>query len=369
MKRDYINEYLRDIKPYKVASHKVWTVPTEGQESILKLDWNEATCSPSPVVKERLYNLLDRNLLNLYPATYNEELYQLLSDYIGLPKENIQYFASSDALHEYISRMYVTVGDPVLLLWPSYDNFRLTMQVAGAKVSFFELNDNFALDTRAFEMEIERLSPTLVYLCNPNNPTGIVLEPSYIEYLINKYRDTIFLVDEAYIEFEEGYTCKDMVLKYENVLISRTMSKAFGLANIRFGYLIASADNIKSISNIRNPKNITTFAQESVIGALSDIEYMRSYVQEVIKARAFFIKSVNELYNTKFTAYDSHANFVVVKCCNSLTKSEIINYLESRNIFVRSISQSESVRDCIRVTIGTIEQMKRVLQAMDTYCR
>ena len=363
----YINKYLRNFKPYNVASHKVWTVNPEERSSILKLDWNEATHEPSPKVKERLKKLLNTDFLNLYPATYNAELHQLLSDYVGLPKENVQYFASSDSLHEYISKLYIAVGDPALILWPSYDNFRLTAQVAGAHVMFFELNDDFTFDAEQFEAKIERKQPSLVYICNPNNPTGMILGKDYIQHLLEKFESTMFLIDEAYIEFDEENSCKALVLDYENILISRTMSKAFGLANIRFGYLIASTENIKFISSIRNPKNITTFAQESVIGALSDTDYMRTYVKEVNVSKEAFIEEINSKYSEKFKAYESHANFVMIKCCDRLTKSEIINLLERNNIFIRNISQSESVQDCIRITIGTSKQMEKVLEVFDQY--
>lgn len=364
----YINKYLRNFKPYNVASHKVWTVAPEERTSILKLDWNEATREPSPAVKERLRKLLDTNFLNLYPATYNAELHELLAEYVGLPKENVQYFASSDSLHEYISKLYITVGDPALILWPSYDNFRLTAQVAGAHVMYFELNDDFTFDSEAFEAKIERKQPSLVYICNPNNPTGLLLGKGYIKHLLEKFDTTMFLIDEAYIEFDIEKTCKDLVLEHENLLISRTMSKAFGLANVRFGYLIASADNIKFISSIRNPKNITTFTQEAVIGALSDITYMIEYVAEVNKAKAFFIRTINANYGNKLVAFDSHANFVMIKCCDKLTKSEIINFLERKDVFVRNIGQSDSVLDCIRITIGTMEQMEFVVKLIGEYC-
>lgn len=363
----YINKYLRNFTPYSVASHKIWTVSPEERGDILKLDWNEAVYEPSPKVKERLYKLLSTDFLNFYPATYNEELHKLLADYVGLPMKNIQYFASSDSLHEYISKMYITVGDPTLILWPSYDNFRLTAQVAGAHVMFFELNKDFTFDSEAFESQIEAKEPSLVYICNPNNPTGLILKREYIKHLLDKFGNTMFLIDEAYIEFDETYSCKDLVLAYENILISRTMSKAFGLANIRFGYLIASADNIKFISSIRNPKNITTFAQEAVIGALQDIEYMKLYVTKVNEVKQYFIETINKYFRNKFKAYESHANFVMISCCNKAVKSEIIDLLEQNNIFIRNIGQSESIQNCIRITIGTMEQMKYVIRVFQSY--
>lgn len=363
----YINKYLRNFKPYKVASHKIWQVSPNQREKILKLDWNEATIQPSPVVNTRLCKLMGTQFLNYYPATYNEELHNLLAQYSELPKENVQYFASSDSLHEYISKMYITVGDPALILWPSYDNFRLTAQVAGAHVMFFELGNDFSFCANAFEEKIRKKEPSLVYICNPNNPTGLLLEKNYIRHLLDEFPTTMFLIDEAYIEFSPENTCKELVLDYDNILISRTMSKAFGLANIRFGYLLASEENIQYISSIRNPKNITTFAQEAVIGALSDIEYMKKYVVQVNRAKLYFIDCINSKCGKRFHAFPSNANFVLVRCEDLLTKQEILSYLERNNVFVRDVSQSKSVNDCVRITIGTKEQVEYVVKLFERF--
>lgn len=362
-----INKYLSDLKPYKVASHKVWRVPAQERKSLLKLDWNEATGELSPIVKKRLHDLLETDFLNLYPDTSNEELYRLLSKYLQLPEENIQYFGSSDSLHEYISRLYVCPEDEILILWPSYDNLRLTLQVSGARVKFFDLGQNFTFNPEAFEKAIEDNNPKMVYICNPNNPTGTILKKEYIHHLVKKFPQVIFLIDEAYIEFCAHETCKNYVLEFDNLLITRTMSKAFGLAAIRFGYLIASRENIVAISNIRNPKNITIFAQEAAIGALSDVSYMEAYVEEVKKARSYFIDAVNSTFEGKVKAYQSFGNFVMLNCYDYQRKLDLLAYLEQNNVFIRAVGQSESLRNCVRVTIGNIDQMKHVVRLMDQF--
>ena len=266
------NKYLRNLKPYKLASHKIWSVAPEQRVEVLKLDWNESTIAPSPLVTERVHILLNQpSFFNLYPATYNEELLKLLAKYVELPTENIQYFGSSDVLHEYICKAFISVGDPVMILGPSYDNFRLTCQANGADVFFSNYNDDFTFYASAFEDDIQQKEPAVVYICNPNNPTGNVHSKDYIEHLLQEYPDTLFLIDEAYWEFS-GITVKDLVLKYDNILISRTMSKAFGLANIRVGYLIASKENVQFINKIRNPKNVSTIAQVAACAALEDTD-------------------------------------------------------------------------------------------------
>lgn len=363
----YINRYLRNFKPYNVASHKVWQVEPEKRGQILKLDWNEATIPPAPEVEKRIRKLVDNgNFFNLYPATYNTELINLLSGYTGLDYRYLQYFASSDSLEEYISKLFITVGDPVLILWPSYDNFRLTAQVAGAHVMYYTLEIDFTFHAETFEKMIDREEPSLVYICNPNNPTGLELSKEYIEHLLNKYVQTMFLLDEAYWEFS-GNTCQELVTRYDNILIARTFSKAFALANIRFGYLIASRENIEFISSIRNPKNITTFAQEAAIGALENIRYMEKYVSDVRIARESFIYSIRSLHTKKIKVFDSKTNFVLLQCDQELTKKELITYLERKNVFVRDTNQSDILVRCIRITIGLKNQMDYVVECIKEY--
>lgn len=360
------NKYLRNVKPYKLASHKIWSVEPGDREYLLKLDWNEATIPPSPKVMQRIRALIDEpSFFNLYPTTYNEELLELLSEYVGLPKENLQYFGSSDALHEYICKVFISVGDPVMILGPSYDNFRLTCQANGAEVYFSYYNEDFTFSSEKFESDINRIEPAVVYICNPNNPTGNVHQQHYIEHLLNEFPDTLFLLDEAYYEFA-GVSCKDLVINYDNILISRTMSKAFALANFRVGYLIGSKDNVQFVNRIRNPKNLTTFAQEAACGALSDTQYMWDYVNEVHMAMDMFAEKMSN-YDAHFSIIRGYGNFMMLKFPDYQHKIDLLKYLSENNIFVRDTTQSESVKCCFRITIGTRVQMEKVVGIINNY--
>jgi histidinol-phosphate aminotransferase len=220
--------------------------------------------------------------------------------------------------------MYITVGDPILILGPTYDNFRLTSQTQGAIVHYFNYDEQFNLNEFEFIETIKQLSPSLVYICNPNNPTGSLISKAYLKKLVSQFPDIIFLVDEAYYEFA-GETMANEVINYANLFISSTFSKAFALANFRAGYLISDTNNIQQISKIRNPKNFTTFAQEAVIGVLSDIEYMTNYVQEVISSREWFIDELNMLPYVEHV-YSSHANFILVRFTSFDNKMKVFNH-------------------------------------------
>lgn len=360
----YANKYLRNLKPYMTASHKIWSVSPNERAGMLKLDWNEATIPPSPAVIKAVSSLLERpDFFNLYPSTYNAGLMEALSRYAGVPESNIQYFAGSDSLHEYIAETYIAPGDPVLILWPSYDNFRLTAEANGATVYYSEMDEDFAFRHDALIHDIETHNPSLVYICNPNNPTGSYIEPETLAKIVATYPESMFVIDEAYGEFSGG-SVNPLVLEHDNILVTHTMSKAFALANFRFGYLVSCAENISAISAARNSKGVTTFAQAATFAALSDAEYMRKYVYEVCEARKIFTENVNAEFSGRLHAYASRGNFVLVRCFPDGLKESIMAGLEGRNIFVRNVSQSKSLHGCFRVTIGTPGQMARVIESL-----
>lgn len=361
-----INNSIENIREYSLASHDVWKVKAAERTEFLKLDWNEATILPSPLVDARVKALIsDSNFYNLYPMTYNPELMNALAAYIKLPEDYIQYFPSSDSLHEYICRLFLNDHRRVLILSPSYDNFRLTAESVGAEIIYSDLKEDFNFNEKLFETDIVNYKPFMVYICNPNNPTGTLLKEEYIEELLQKYDNTLFLIDEAYWEFS-GITAKNLVLKYDNILISRTLSKAFALANFRFGYLISNKININRINKIRNPKNITTITQEAAIGALSDIIYMKKYVAQVNKTKKYFYEQLQNLTDLG-KPYWGYGNFLMLKCNNNFTKKKLLEYLYNHKIFIRDITQRPSVYDCVRITVGTDEQMHRVVSAMEKF--
>ena len=361
------NKYLRNLKPYKLASHKIWSVTPEERDRILKLDWNEATVAPSPKVEARVRELLDGpGFFNLYPTTKNDRLLAAISGFIGLPEENIQYFGSSDVLHEYICRSFLCEDDKVIVLGPSYDNFRLTCQSVGAEVIFFNYNkEDFTFDAAGFEAVLAEKKPVMVYICNPNNPTGNYHTPEYVQHLLETFPQTLFLLDEAYNEFA-GPSSKDLVLKYDNIIVTRTLSKAFAMANFRIGYLLASEENIAAIGKIRNPKNISTLSQEAAVAALEDADYMRAYVEKVHEGQAYFIKEMAR-YADRITVFPSRGNFNLLRFASKDEKSALIKYLADNDIFVRETTQDPSVESCFRVTMGTKDQMKRVVSVIDSF--
>lgn len=348
------NRHVKALKPYSLVTHGAWEC--QGEEGVLKLDWNESTIPPSPKVKESIEKFLKSGNMHWYPDVNNSIFLNELVKYNGLPLENIQYFASSDSLHEYIVRAFIEPGDRIAIVAPTYDNFRAVVESNGALTEYYHLDKNFRLTQDNFESYLDLYQPKIAYICNPNNPTGTIYDKEFLELIISRFQNVLFIIDEAYYEFV-GSSSKDLVLDYDNLIISRTFSKAFGLASFRVGYALSSQHNIKMLSKVRNPKNISTFSQIAAISVLQDLEYMRNYVNQVNDAKAMFSRGLSDI---GIKSSGQGGNFLLLHIDVS-KKYEFINYLEKRNVFVRDYGHVIGMEGYVRITIGTMHQMKHVL--------
>lgn len=360
-----MESYVNGIKPYRVSSHDIWKLDEAERNSYLKLDWNEATVPPSPKVRKKMKELvLEDNFYQWYPNTYNTELVSKIAAYVGVENENIQIFPSSDTLQEYIVRCWLKEGDKVLILWPAYDNFRASAEAAGAEV-VYSLLVNFRFCADKLEKDIETYHPRLVYLSNPNNPTGEQINVTALAGIMEKNKNVMFLLDEAYAEFS-GQTAAKLTTVFQNLLVSRTFSKAFALANFRIGYLVSIKENVEIITKVRNSKNIPTFSQEAAIMALDDTAYMERYVTCVRNAREMFMDEMKK-YSDIISIYPSEANFLMMKLKDREMKRRFLDFMKENHIYIRDLQQ-DILSDCyVRITVGTAAQMERVVKTVGKF--
>lgn len=357
-----MKSYIEHISPYVLAKNTFWDIRQEKQNNIFKLDWNESTIPPSPKVIETITELLkDDSIYCYYPNTNNRRLIASLANYLNVHEDEVQYFPSSDTLHEIITRCWLNKDDCVAILWPSYDNFRFSAEITGARIIYAEM-ENLTYTKKVMYDVLDCYKPRLAYLCNPNNPTGCLIPKDDIIHFLKLFPDTMFIIDEAYAEYS-GQSVSDQIREFDNLLITRTFSKAFGIANLRIGYAVSSAVNIQTISKLRNPKNISTISQEAAIAALEDKEYMFACVEEVRRAKTEFCYRLTNAPGVK-QVYPSHGNYVLIEFKCKKTRNRIVQRLSNYNIFVRELSQSEKLLQCIRITIGTRDQMRYVASRM-----
>ena len=269
------NKNIQKLKPYLSIPHKIWEL--EDDNNILKLDWNEASIAPSPLVFQKIETFLKNGHLNWYPNTKNSLLLDALAKYTGQKNSS-----------------FVDKDENIGIIAPTYDNFRARANGVGVQTLFFHLDENFDLDFKALNAFIINEKIKLLYLCNPNNPTGKVYEIYKIYELIKNNPQCLFLIDEAYYEFC-GKTMATFTEELKNLIITRTFSKAFALASFRVGYIISHYENIQHLNQIRNSKNIPMLSQIAALAALEDLTYMENYVEEVNLARADFCNFIYEV--------------------------------------------------------------------------
>lgn len=342
------NKNIKKLKPYKTSSHEAWEF--EGSE-ILKLDWNESTIPPSEYVMNYIKEEIEKGKINWYPDTDNILLRHKIADYASVNVENVEYFASSDSLHEYIFQCYSKEDTKLLRLTPTYDNFRAVADSYGVKIIDLDIN-HIQNDISKLNHEIHEIKPSMVYICNPNNPTGHVFKKEDLYELINSYQNVLFIIDEAYFEFE-GTTIAEKAHALDNAIICRTFSKAFGIASFRVGYAISSSYNIKTLKKVRNAKNIPALSQHAAIASLNDTNYMQKYVNEVITAKRDFYNFLDECCFIK-KYFKGAGNYILFELEDGI-QEDFIMYLKERMVFIRAFKH---IPNHARITIGTLKQME-----------
>jgi histidinol-phosphate aminotransferase len=224
----------------------------------------------------------------------------------------------------------------------------------GATPVFVALESPFENDIEEVRKRIPS-NAKMAYVVNPNNPTGVLYSPEEIESLLISFPNTLFFIDEAYIEFG-GVSSIPLVLKYQNIIVGRSTSKSFGLASFRLGYLVSAPENLVHINKIRNGKNVTAVAQVATLAALEDTSYIQKYVVEVQESREDMISGLRSL---GFTARTTPANFILVPVANPVVFCET---LATEKVFVRSLAHLAGMEGYVRITVGRKENTKRFLE-------
>ena len=313
-------------------------------------DWNESEFPPTNKVFEVMKSFYR---YERYPDITAKQLKNKLSEYVSLPVDFIEvYNGSDDALKDIIT-VFVDKDTKVLSYQPSYT--QVNTFITTNTEHYEKINIQDPLGEHHYDFDYCK-SADVVYLVNPNNPTGKLLPVKEIEKLVKKYPNTLFIVDEAYYEFAKQ-SCTHLVVSHKNLIVTRTFSKAFGLASVRLGYCMAHPDTLSDVRKIRNGKAVNALGQLCGIAALNDLDYLQSRIDEMNDAKKFFIDNLPNYYQ----AVNSDANFVLVKTPDS---KKVLEKMRKNKILIRDRSAFENLENCVRITIGSKKQIIRVLDVM-----
>ena len=313
-------------------------------------DLNESYYPPSPSVREKINDYFH---YQEYPEIKSKFLITSLSNYVQVPEDFIQIYNGSDGALLDIFTAYLDDSKRVLLFSPSYTQIDSFIAARTNHVTKREIIDpmggNFLDFSGISEFD-------LVYIANPNNPTGKVLPVLTIAQLVASNQKILFVIDEAYFEFW-GESCANLTEKYSNIIVTRTFSKAFGLAGLRLGYTICNPEIKSNLDKIYSPKNVNQVARIAGLACLEDLGYYRKKVSEVITARTFFEDNLPQGFKSSY----SKTNFLLLRTPSS---SKIITQLKSDHILVRDRSQFKNLENCVRISFGELDQVKVILKSL-----
>ena len=334
-----------------ILTEKPYEPPSEGRRDKIRLDFNENTAGCSPAVRRALAKLSTKHLA-MYPE-YGQTTRRLAKSLRLRPEELMLANGGDDALRVFFDT-FVDARSTVLLCEPTFPMYRFFANVAGARIDAARYGPRMEFPIDALVQKL-RQRPRVLFLANPNNPTGTLATPRELERILRAATHTAVVVDEAYSEFS-GETVVPWIRKYPQLFVTRTFSKAAGLAALRLGLVIARAESLAYLRRAMPPFPVNAAVLAAVEAVLRDQRTVRAYVEEVRRLRVWLESQLTQLGVEPFP---SVANFVLANFGESGPR--LFQQLEKRGILVRDRSR-EFQPGFARITIGTEREMKRFVR-------
>lgn len=331
--------------------------PLAGREG-LRLDFNENTVGCSPRVLDRLRSLSAEDLAR-YPERQPVEA--RVANFLGVSDAELLLTNGVDEAIHLLCQTYLAPGDEALIVVPTYSMYRIYMSAAGAQVINIPADKDFQLPINALSDHITNRT-RLIAVANPNNPTGTFTPSEQLLEIARSAPSAAILIDEAYFEFC-GKTLLPRRRECPNIFITRTFSKAYGLAGLRIGVLIGGAEQMPSLRRVCSPYNVNAVALACLPEALADQNYIEQYATETLQSRAR-LESVLATRGIRF--WPSQGNFVLARVGSTKSDSQtFVEQMRRRGILVRDRSADHACEGCVRFTLGTAEHTNRLLAALD----
>ena len=352
--KNEINSYPEPKE--EIIKMKSYSAPLENRRNLLRLDFNENTLGPSPKVYEAIKSI-KLNEISIYPE------YNLLKNYVctkyqnfeNFDYEEIGIFNGADAAINSIFNTFGKKNKVFLTTNPTFGYYFPCAEIQGMKIITSPYEGNkFLFPLKDFENKIKKYNPDLIFICNPNNPTGTILKAEKIIDLAKRYKNKLIVVDELYEKFYGDSLLNKINFKFtKNIIVIQSLSKTAGLAGLRIGFAFGNQKIMQYIKKVTGPYDVNSFAVKAAIAAIDDYEYIENYVLQVKKARNW-IKDKFKTINIR--SHFSGGNYFLVwpkKDPNQLEKE-----MRTRGILIRNMNKKKYIEGSIRVSIGTKDQMK-----------
>ena len=347
-----MGRFLRD----DIEALQAYAVPSA--QGMVKLDAMENPHELPQSLRDTLAQRLSRLDLNRYPEAEPQALKQLLRQVMGIPAEAALVLGNgSDELIQMLALAVARPGAVVMGVDPSFVMFRMIATFVGMRYVGIPLRPDFSLEGEALLEAIATHRPALIFLAYPNNPTGNHFDATLMQAVVEAAPGLV-VVDEAYYPFTNR-TFMPRLLSHPNLLVMRTVSK-LGLAGIRLGVLAGPGDILQHVDKVRLPYNISVLNQAAALEVLAQPEVLQEQARRICAERERLARQMAEIGSV--TVYPSAANFLLFRVANA---PRIFDGLRQRGILIKNLSAAHPLlADCLRVTVGTSEENRRFVDAL-----
>ena len=299
------------------------------------------------------------NGVNRYPDPQQNKVKSLLSKLKKVSTDRILLGNGSDEVLDLIFRAFCEPNqDNVVILPPTYGMYKVLADINSVEVKSVELSQSFQPQVDQILNESNQNSKIL-FLCSPNNPTANSFNTSLVEDLLNKFKG-IIVIDEAYIDFSSEESWLSRLDEFPNLIITQTLSKAYGMAGIRLGVCYASSEIISILNKIKPPYNVNELTQQKAIHQLQNIDLVNSQINDILKERSLLIEGLKAIdFISK--VYGTDANFILVKVDDAPKR---YNQLIEIGIVIRNRTNQPLCENCLRLTVGIAKENKKLINAL-----
>lgn len=336
-----------------------YSPPLEGRKKtgFTRLDFNERTIPVSTHIEDKLIEFCKNKTLHLYPS-YGS-LNKKLADHYKVLETQSMITNGSDQALDIVIRACCSQGDEAIIPVPTFPIYKQSALIQGMIIHEPKFSIAKGYPTQEI-LELANSKTKLIMIPNPNNPTGTSVSLKDINILAKSIPQAAILIDECYYEYS-GITATSLIDEFDNIFITRTFSKTWGLPSVRLGSLISSSKNLEQLLKLRGPYDVNQFAEVAVKAALEQPDYTKVYVEEVLKDSKPLFENFLQQKNIGF--WPSDANFLLIYFNES---EKIQKYLTENNILVRP-KKDHAGTLALRITIGTLKQTKNLIALLDTF--
>jgi histidinol-phosphate aminotransferase len=325
---------------------------------IVKLNYNENLFMPKEKLAELMREVAEECDLRIYPQEEENRLKEKIGDYLKTPKDRVVIGNGSDELLDRIGRLFLEKGDQAISITPTFPVLRYCIKHQGSECTGVPLLKNFELDVPRL-VDNFKSETKLFYLCSPNNPTANQFGMDAVEDLIEEFPGLV-IVDEAYAEYAD-YSMVPIVDEYDNLIILRTFSKAFGLAGLRLGYAVTNTDLAKTLTEKTPlPFPVSVFTLNMGQKLLENLDTVKKTVEELKVERGTLIKRLNKISGVE--AFDSKTNFVLFN--TDKPYEDIYENLLKKGILIKKYGKILQMNNCFRTTVGLPGMDAKLLEAL-----